>query len=111
MISSGISWFSKQREPLFIITSLVMVLASNIVWYHHYVFFLLPLLVWMGWRRLKRSVLAWCFGGLLLIQVDRTHLTYGLLIHLWGHVSVLALLFWQTSQFVKQLKSGPVLAP
>ena len=83
------------REPSFIISALGMALSPNIMWYHHYVFILLPLLVWMGWRRRNRRILAWCLLGLLIIQMDRKFLTCGLLIHAFGHVSLLTILWGQ----------------
>jgi alpha-1,2-mannosyltransferase len=82
-----------QREPLFIITALAMPLSPNIVWYHHYVFFLLPLLLWMAWRRDSLAVKLWCMAGMLLIQYDYYALSGGLLTHVFGHVSILAVLF------------------
>ncbi|MCD4671217.1 MAG: DUF2029 domain-containing protein, partial [Anaerolineaceae bacterium] len=86
------AYLLRVREPFFIIASLSMMLSANIMWYHHYVFFLLPVLVWMAWRRLQPGVVAWCFGSLLLIQLDRWMLTSGLLAHVFGHLSMLWLL-------------------
>src|SRR6185295_10120289 len=57
ILSSLLTLQGKQsKEPLFIVTVLGMMLAPNILWYHHYVFMLLPLLVWMGWKGLDASV-------------------------------------------------------
>ncbi len=81
------------KEPLFILTALAMLLSPNIVWYHHYVFFLLPLLLWMAWRRDSLAVKLWCLAGMLLIQYDYFALSGGLLIHVFGHLSILAVLF------------------
>lgn len=89
------------REPLFIVTSLGMMLSSNIMWYHHYIFILLPLLIWMGWSRLKLSTVIWCFAGLLIIQFDRWLPPYGLWIHLFGHLSILMILAGQICAFVR----------
>jgi hypothetical protein len=94
-------WDRSTREPLFIVTSLGMMLSSNIMWYHHYVFILLPLLIWMGWSRLKPSTVIWCFAGLLIVQFDRWLPPYGLLIHLFGHLSILLLLAGQIRAFVR----------
>lgn len=77
-------------EPLFIVTMLAMLLSPNILWYHHYVFFLLPLLVWMGWRRDSQAVTLWCLAGMLVIQFDYFALSGGLLVHFFGHLSILA---------------------
>ena len=92
------------REPLFIITGLGMMLSPGVMWYHHYVFILLPLLVWLGWRRLDWRVTVWCLSGLLLIQVDRWFPTYGLLIHLFAHISLLAVLIGQAREFLSRLR-------
>ncbi len=95
-ISAGLFWIGKQpREPLFIVTALGMMLTPNILWYHHYVFILLPLLIWMGWSRLDKRVVAWCCLGLLIIQIDRFNPPYGLFIHIYSHVSLLSILIWQ----------------
>jgi hypothetical protein len=89
----------QQKEPLFIITAFGMTILPNVMWYHHYVFILLPVLIWMGWKRLDVRVVTWCLLGLIITQIDRFYLTYGLLIQLFIHVSILFILFWQTQQF------------
>ena len=105
VISGLFTAYGKQpREPLFIITTLGMMLSPNIMWYHHYVFILLPLLLWMGWRRLDRGVVTWCLIGLLIVQIDRQLLTCGLLIHIFGHLSLLSILLWQIQQFCSRRK-------
>jgi hypothetical protein len=86
-------------EPLFIVTALGMMISPNIAWYHHYVFILLPLLIWMGWRGLNWKVVSWCLIGLLIVQLDRRLLTSGLLIHIFSHTSIIILLYWQARQF------------
>lgn len=83
----------KPKETLFIVSMLAMLLYPNILWYHHYVFFLLPLLVWMGWQRDNLFVTLWCLGGMFLIQLDYFLLSGGLLIHVFGHLSILAVIF------------------
>jgi hypothetical protein len=98
---------NQPKEPLFIITGLGMTLAPNVMWYHHYVFMLLPLLIWMGWRKLDDRVVAWCLAGLLIVQIDRTCLTNGLLIHVFGHISLLSVLIWQARHFVIGEKTAP----
>lgn len=92
LLAAYLAFRSGRREPSFIVTALAMMLSPNIVWYHHYVFFLLPLLVWMAWRRDSRAVTLWCLGGMLVIQFDYFLLSGGLLIHLFGHLSILAVL-------------------
>lgn len=97
------------KEPLFIVTIFGMTILPNVLWYHHYVFILLPMLVWMGWKHLDLGVATWCLLGLTIIQVDR-YLTYGSLIHIFTHVSILLILLWQTQQFLSQRKTQDVQA-
>ena len=82
----------KQPEAAFIVTMLAMLLSPNILWYHHYVFFILPLLIWMAWRQNSRAVTFWCLAGMFLIQLDYFLLSGGLLIHIFGHLSILVVL-------------------
>lgn len=106
VVSGYFVFYGKQAgEALFIITMIGMTLAPNVMWHHHYIFLLLPLFVWMGWSRLSSSVVAWCLAGLMIIQIIRIFPpAYGLLIHIFGHLSMLSLLIWQWRQF----KSGRV---
>jgi len=100
------AYLRRVREPFFIIAALSMMLSANIIWYHHYVFFLLPLLIWMAWKRLDPRVVAWCFGGLLIIQLDRWLLTYGLLVHIFGHLTILWLLAGQMREVMPMVRKG-----
>jgi hypothetical protein len=110
-ISGIITYLSREREPLFIILSLGLTLIPNVMWYHHYVFFLLPVFVWLAWSRLHPAVVIWCFAGLLLIQVDRLYsfleVTHGALAHIFGHVSILITLVWQMRKVAGILKGKP----
>ncbi|MBI4787146.1 MAG: DUF2029 domain-containing protein [Chloroflexi bacterium] len=100
--ASGISaWFSQEFDPLFVVMNFGIVVAANILWYHHYVFLLLPIFVWMGWSRLNRGVIAWCFLGMLAIQVDRNYWTAGLLPHVFAQLSVAAIVCWQVARLVR----------
>lgn len=111
VVLSGIATlFLKEREPFFIVVALAMMLAPNILWYHHYVFILLPLLMWMAWSRLNRRVILWCLAGLFIIQVDRQYLTYGLLIHLFAHISLWLILGQQIGQLYRLFKPRAALA-
>ncbi len=92
-LAAWMTFRGKPKETLFIVSMLAMMLSPNILWYHHYVFFLLPLLVWMGWRRDNLFVTLWCLGGMFLIQLDYFLLSGGLLIHVFGHLSILAVMF------------------
>jgi len=98
IVSAILTYFLREREPLFIIVSLGMMLSPNIMWYHHYVFMLLPLFVWMGWKRLHPLVILWCLIGLFITQIDRRMWTYGLLVHIFAHLSILAILTRQMRQ-------------
>lgn len=103
IISCWLTFRGKQpREPSFIISTLAMMLSPNVMWYHHYVFMLLPLLIWMGWSHLDRRVVIWCLTGLLIVQFDRYLPPYGLLIHVFGHFSLLIILVWQIRWFYSQ---------
>jgi hypothetical protein len=105
------AYLRRVREPFFIIAALSMMLSANVIWYHHYVFFLLPLLIWIAWRRLDPKVTAWVFGGLFLIQLDRWMLTYGLLAHIFGHLTILWLLAGQMREVVPMLKNKKSTSP
>jgi len=108
-VSAVIAYLSRQREPLFIILGLGLTLIPNVMWYHHYVFFLLPIFVWLAWSRLHPAVVIWCFAGLLFIQVDRLYsflqVTHGALAHAFGHASILIILGWQVRKAIGILKS------
>ena len=104
ILASGIlTWIAAKqgrpaREPLFIITALGMTVSPNIMWYHHWTFALLPLLVWMAWARLNPLAVGWCLCGLLVMQWDRGHPPHGLLIYLHCHLSLWLILAWQIRQ-------------
>jgi hypothetical protein len=96
-------------EPLFIITVIGMTILPNVMWYHHYVFLLLPLLIWMGWKRLDFRITAWILLGLIIVQIDRI-LTFGFLIHIFAHLCILILLVEQARQFFPRKKQLTTLA-
>ncbi|MGO8690060.1 MAG: glycosyltransferase family 87 protein [Thermoguttaceae bacterium] len=99
LLLAGVCGFlTKQREPLFILVCLAAILSPNIVWYHHFVFFLLPLLVWMAWSNFRWPVVLWCCGGFALIQYEGISPKPGYCVHVFGHVSMLLLLLWQVYQ-------------
>lgn len=93
---------NQEPEPSFIITGIGMTLSPNIMWYHHYVFLLLPILIWIAWSRLNAKVIVWCLIGLLIMQIDRFLPPYGLLIHLFGHISLLIILSQQVRHFLRR---------
>ena len=110
LLSALLAWRGKQpKEPLFIITALGMMLAPNILWYHHYIFMLLPVLVWMGWSKLNPSVIVWCCIVLLVVQIDRRVPPYGLAIHIFSNISMLIVLFWQIRQFFPRKVEGQLV--
>jgi len=75
----GVAIARTRSDGLFVVIGLSLVPASNIAWYHHYTFLLLPLCVWMASMKLHPLAVAWVLGGLTLIQFDRFGLTHGLL--------------------------------
>jgi hypothetical protein len=102
-LSCLLAWLGRQpREATYILTAFGMVLSPNIVWYHHYVFFLLPILIWIAWSRFNPRVIAWCLLGLLVIQFDRHGATYGLLIHIFGHITLAVILIGQIRDLLRQ---------
>jgi hypothetical protein len=108
-LSGILTYITRESEPLFIILCFGLALMPNVMWYHHYVFFLLPVLIWLGWRRKHPAVVAWCFAGLTLIQMDRLYgfleVTNGALAHGFGHLSILFILGWQLCQVRRLLRS------
>lgn len=107
LLAAYITFRSGRKEPSFIVTALAMMLSPNIMWYHHYVFFLLPLLIWMGWQRRSQAVTIWCMVGMLIIQFDYFLLSYGLLVHVFGHLSILIVLVQGMSSKPVMLRTQP----
>jgi alpha-1,2-mannosyltransferase len=99
----------QSKEPLFIIIAFGMTILPNVMWYHHYVFILLPILIWMGWKRLDTRIVTWCLIGLTITQIDRFSLTGGLLIHIFIHISMLSILLWQAQKFFSQRKTQNIM--
>jgi len=102
ILLSGILLFrsNNERHPSFVIFMLAMILAPNVMWYHHYTLMLLPLLIWMGHSQLSPRVVCWCLLGLFIMQIDRWQLTHGFLIHLFGHLSIITLLTQQVRRCI-----------
>jgi hypothetical protein len=99
---------TRDAVPLFIVLGLVIPVSPNVMWYHHYVFLLPPLLIWMAWQKLEMKLSLWILTGLLIIQVDYFFLTTGLLIHLFVQLSILRLIYQQYSK-LKEVTSLPGL--
>jgi hypothetical protein len=96
-VSGAIAFRLRQREPFFIVASLGMLLAPNVLWYHHYVFGLLPAFVVIAWSRLHPAVVTWCLLGLMIVQIDRWRLTEGLLSYGFAQLSLLGMVGWQVA--------------
>jgi hypothetical protein len=113
VLSGVLTTLTREKEPLFIILGFGLALMPNVMWYHHYVFFLLPVIVWLAWRRKHPAVVAWCFLGLTLIQMDRLYsfleVTDGALAHGFGHLSILMILAGQVRRAWRLLKNRPSL--
>jgi hypothetical protein len=109
VLSGVLTTLTREKEPLFIILGFGLALMPNVMWYHHYVFFLLPVIVWLAWRRKHPAVVAWCFLGLTLIQMDRLYsfleVTNGMLAHAFGHLSILMILAWQVRRAYDVLRN------
>ncbi len=84
-----------EQEPFFLVLALGTTVAANRLWYHHYVFVLIPILIWMAWSRFNPAVVLWSFAGLTMTQVDRGYWAHGLTTHAFVHLSLLAILGWQ----------------
>lgn len=95
LISSFLSAKSRDIVPLFVVLGLATAVSPNVMWYHHYVFLLMPLFVWMGWRKMEQSLALWVIIGLLIVQLDYYFLTTGLLIHLFVQCSILWVILQQ----------------
>lgn len=101
VLSGVLAFVSHEREPFFIVLCLGTMIAPNIMWYHHFVFFLLSMFVWIAWSRFHPAVVLWCFIGLTLVQVDRFYLAHGLLPHIIAHLSILGIVIWQSVRWLK----------
>ena len=95
---------SGDRAALFVVLSLATMSAPAVVWYHHFVFIVPALFLWMASRRLNRAVVTWCVFGMVLIECDRFALTYGLLSQLFVQASILALVAGQARQVLASAK-------
>lgn len=97
ILSGVMALRTRDCEPFLIVLLFGTALTPSVLWYHHYVFLLLPVFAWMGWQRLRAPVVGWCVAGLFIVQVDR-YLTFGFLVHAFGHCSILAVLYSQTQE-------------
>ena len=111
LVSAALAWRSGERVPLFIVLTLATMSAPAVVWYHHFVFIVPALFLWMASRGLNRGVVAWCVFGMALINLDRFGLTYGLLSQLFVQVSILILIVGQARQVPSAPGSGPTAPP
>jgi hypothetical protein len=98
VLSSGyLTAKTKDAAPLFIVLGLAITISPNIMWYHHYVFLLLPLFTWMAWRKLDQRLVLWIMTGMTIIQIDYYFLTTGFMIHLLVQFSILCVIYQQYS--------------
>lgn len=104
IISAVCYHFAPEREAFFIVTIIVMTLYPPFVWYHHYVFLLIPIFILLAWKGKNPLIIIWVISYLLLIQVDRYRLTTGLVIHLFGHLTIIGLLIYQLKRALPMLK-------
>lgn len=109
-LSALLAHLSRQEEPLFLVIGFLTVVTPNVMWYHHYVFALLPLFVWIAWSRAHPAVVAWCLAGMLGIQVDRFLLTSGLIGHAFLQASVLGIVWWQVRVARATLRRESIVA-
>lgn len=98
LVSGYFAARTKDRVPLFIVLGLVITVSPNVMWYHHYVFLLPPLLIWMAWQKLEQGLVLWIISGLLIIQIDYYFLTTGFLVHLFVQLSILCVIYQQYSK-------------
>ncbi|MEW6180220.1 MAG: glycosyltransferase family 87 protein [Chloroflexota bacterium] len=97
LLTAGWYFFNKEKfslpnEPLFIMLLLTMTLMPNVIWYHHYVFLMVPFVLWIYWQKFNLDVVLWCSIALLAIQIDRFYLTGGLIINAVLYISLVVLL-------------------
>jgi Glycosyltransferase family 87 len=98
-------------EGLFVVLGLALISASNVVWYHHYAFLLLPLFVWLAATNLNPLATAWVVGGLTIVNLDRWGLTSGLLAHAFIGATILLILVTQVADVVRQRQRGEDIEP
>lgn len=111
LCSGYLSAKTQDTVPLFVVLGLVIPVSPNVMWYHHYVFLLPPLLIWMAWQKLDMRAVLWIVTGLLIIQVDYYFLTTGFLIHLFVQLSILRVVYQQYSKLkeAQSLSGLPVV--
>lgn len=98
VLASGIlAYRTGDSVPLFIVLGLAVAVSPNVMWYHHFVFLLPPLLVWMAWQNLEKGLILWVITGMLVIQIDYYFLTTGFLSHLFVQFSILRVIGQQYS--------------
>jgi len=96
IIASGLlSYYTNNMDLYFVALGIGVTLTPNVLWYHHYIFLLLPLFVLMCRSNLDIHIVTWCLLGFIIIQLDRFYLTGGLLIHFFGHITIIGLIVYQ----------------
>jgi hypothetical protein len=103
ILASGVlSMYINRTDFFFVVLGIGVTMTPNLLWYHHYVFLLLPLFVLMQISRLDARIVTWCLLGFIIIQIDRFYLTAGLLIHIFAHLTILGLIAYQVHLAWKQ---------
>ncbi len=93
-IAAWLAFRLREKDIGFIILAFGTAVLPNVMWYHHYVYLLLPILILLGICRLRPAVVVWCGALMMDIQIERWHGTRGLTAHVMVHITMLALLFW-----------------
>ncbi|HEX2978825.1 MAG TPA: glycosyltransferase family 87 protein [Anaerolineaceae bacterium] len=114
LVTAGAAWIARVCISTFVTLLLVMVLAPNMIWYHHYVF-LLPAVILLVSQR-QKSIWGYTLAAafLLILQVDRYRLTSGLLIQACSHITLLGLwvsLLVKAIQVIKSTRVPSSLLP
>lgn len=102
LASGALSMYINRTDLFFVVLGVGVTMTPNLLWYHHYVFLLLPLFVLMRISRLDARIVTWCLVGFIIIQMDRFYLTAGLLIHIFAHLTILGLIVYQIDVAWKQ---------
>jgi hypothetical protein len=92
VVSTAAARRSHSYDKLWIVLLLSTTVAPSVIWYHHYVFLILPILALMGQERLRPWIVLWSVAVLAIVQIDRSRLSDGLLIHLAVHATLLLVL-------------------
>lgn len=102
-VSAIQAWRSRETVPLFVVLCIGIVLTPNVLWYHHYVVLLMPLLIWMAWSGFDPLVILACALAFWLVNTDRWTATSGLLIQGFGLTLLVGMAVWQYKSGLNQV--------